>query len=312
MADDQQDLLRILEAHGQQFLESFPSPALNGKRKTEEEEGKKEGKRKRQKTELDQNKSDESEAEWTGFDSILSDDEVGEEEEDDPGDEDDQFVYETHLHQPDVVVFSDVQVGSSSKSVKAQMKAFMSSKVTKLTQDVRVNPSNGGVSEEDDDELTNAQNDALLHRLVHTQILSGSLKPDLDLKPAQRRKALAGRVLEASGKAKLGKGENAVRSAERNRAAQHVREGILEKQKERNRKELEEAKHMGNYHPTLKGLFDASASKTRNKKREKGLKLGVGSFKGGILRLGRNEIEAAERGSFGGRSRGSHRRGGKR
>ena len=69
------------------------------------------------------------------------------------------------------------------------------------------------------------QNDAILHRLVHTKILSGSLDPELDLTPAQRRKALAGRVLEATGKVKLGKGENVVRSKEHNKAAKHIRDG---------------------------------------------------------------------------------------
>ena len=77
---------------------------------------------------------------------------------------------------------------------------------------------------------------------MHTQLLSGSLNPDLDLTPAQRKKALAGRVLEAAGKAKLGKGEATVRHAERNRAAKHVRDGLHEKQKERQKKELEEVR----------------------------------------------------------------------
>lgn len=57
--------------------------------------------------------------------------------------------------------------------------------------------------------------------------------------PAQRRKALAGRVLEAAGKAKLGKGETAVRAKERNKAAKHVRDGLVAKQKERGQKQLE-------------------------------------------------------------------------
>lgn len=87
---------------------------------------------------------------------------------------------------------------------------------------------------------SNAQNDALLHRLVHTRILSGSLDPDLNLTSAQRKKALAGRVLEAAGKVKLGKGEGSVRAAERNKAAKRVREGMMVKQKERQQKELEE------------------------------------------------------------------------
>ena len=86
----------------------------------------------------------------------------------------------------------------------------------------------------------NAQNDALLHKLVHTQILSGSLNSELDLTPAQRRKALAGRVVEVAGHAKLGKGESAVRTKERNKNAKRIRDGLLSKQKERSQKELEE------------------------------------------------------------------------
>ncbi len=87
---------------------------------------------------------------------------------------------------------------------------------------------------------TNAQNDALLHRLVHTKLLSGSLNADLNMTPAHRKKALAGRVLELTGQAKLGKGEKSVREGERNKAAKRVREGMLEKQKERQKQQLEE------------------------------------------------------------------------
>src|SRR5882762_7039230 len=82
------------------------------------------------------------------------------------------------------------------------------------------------------DYRSNAQNDALLHRLVHTKLLSGSLNPDVNVTPAQRKKALAGRVLELAGQAKLGQGEKAVRSKERNHAAKRVREGIANKQAE--------------------------------------------------------------------------------
>jgi hypothetical protein len=87
---------------------------------------------------------------------------------------------------------------------------------------------------------TNAQNDAILHRLVHTKLLSGSLSADLDMTPAHRRKALAGRVLELTGQAKLGKGEKSVREGERNKAAKRVRDGMLDKQKERQTQQLEE------------------------------------------------------------------------
>lgn len=87
---------------------------------------------------------------------------------------------------------------------------------------------------------TNAQNDAILHKLVHTKLLSGSLSTELDLTPAQRRKALAGRVLELTGQAKLGKGERIVRDTEKKKASKQVREGLASKQKERNQQELDE------------------------------------------------------------------------
>lgn len=46
--------------------------------------------------------------------------------------------------------------------------------------------------------------------------------------------------MEAAGRAKLGKGETAVRVKERNKNAKHIRDGLLAKQKERKQKELEE------------------------------------------------------------------------
>jgi len=116
----------------------------------------------------------------------------------------------------------------------------MSSKVSKLTQTIDDHMHAEELSEDADDEHTNVQNDALLHRLVHTKLLSGSLNSELQLTPAQRKKALAGRVLEVSGGVKLGKGEKVVREAERNKAAKRVREGLLDKKKEREKKELEE------------------------------------------------------------------------
>ena len=89
---------------------------------------------------------------------------------------------------------------------------------------------------------TQASNDLELHRLVHTRLLSGSLNPELNLTPAQRRKALEGRVLELADRAKLGQGEKDVRDAEKKRAALRIREGMKAKQKERDSKKLEEVR----------------------------------------------------------------------
>lgn len=87
---------------------------------------------------------------------------------------------------------------------------------------------------------TNVQNDALLHKLIHTDLLSKSLNQDLSVPPAKKRKALEGRILELTGDAKLGKGEKQIRAAERNKALKRVREGIIQKQKYRQKLELEE------------------------------------------------------------------------
>jgi len=156
---------------------------------------------------------------------------------------------------------------------------------------------------------TNLQNDALLHKLVHTKLLSGSLNSELELTPAQRRKALSGRVLELTGDAKLGRGERSVRTAEHNKASKKVREGLIQKQKERRAAQLEETKNLGNYHPTLKRLFDADSEAPKPKKRVRGLQMGIGSFKGGTLRLSREEINSVQgsRGSTFSRGRGSGR-----
>ncbi|KAH9947267.1 hypothetical protein B0H21DRAFT_778619 [Amylocystis lapponica] len=298
---EKEDLLRLLEAHGKQFVASFTSPPS-------QQDPRRRGGKKRK------IEDQSSEEEWQGIStprSEASDVEIF--------DDTDEEITESESaragpsRKPDVVVFSGSQVAAetSAKASRAQMKAFMSSKVSKLTQEVQESQQDGGVSDEDD-ELSNAQNDALLHRLVHTRILSGSLNPDLDLTPAQRKKALAGRVLEAAGKAKLGKGETTVRSVEHKKAAKHVREGMKVKRKERSEKELEDAKLLGNYHPTLKRLYDSSSSShSRGRKRERGMKMGVGSFRGGILKLSREEISSAEGGGSRGarRGRGSHERG---
>jgi len=55
---------------------------------------------------------------------------------------------------------------------------------------------------------------------------------------------------------------------------------------------LQEAKNLGHYHPILKKVFEASSTPTP-RKREKGLKMGVGKFINGSLHLSRNDIGKA-------------------
>ena len=50
---------------------------------------------------------------------------------------------------------------------------------------------------------------------------------------------------------------------------------------------------MGNYHPALKRLYEDGAESKQKQKRERGLKMGVGTFSGGVLKLSRQEIATA-------------------
>ncbi|KAH7916189.1 hypothetical protein BJ138DRAFT_1053460 [Hygrophoropsis aurantiaca] len=305
MADtDQQRLLELLHAHGQKFLDSFdlPSPPTK-KRKTHENHA-------LATSNVVEAESDEEESEWLGFgghgskSSYESDNET-----DNSFDQgDDGFTASSSTRLPDVIVFSDTQSKSAEKKIMdtAQKKAFMSSKASKVTAAQIAGSSSVKKDDDVDEERTNLQNDAILHRLLHTKLLSGSLHPDLNLSHAQREKALAGRVLELSGSARLGKGEKITRETERNKAAKRVREGLLRKKEERDMAQIEEAKNLGNYHPSLKKLYDSEKSETGRKKRDRGLGMGIGRFSGGTLTLSREEINSVTgRASRGGRGRGS-------
>ncbi|KAF7355220.1 hypothetical protein MSAN_01437800 [Mycena sanguinolenta] len=224
-ASSNDDLLQILNAHGQEFLSSFslPAPTSSKKRKSTESSS-----RPTKVAKLESPPESDEEEEWTGIqvDESESEEASGSDFEQ----EDDEFTSAPPTNEK-VVVFSETgRPGPSGLPSLAQKKAFMSSKVTKLREEPGVQQPESSAAE-DEEERTNVQNDALLHRLVHTKLLSGSLNADLNMTPAHRRKALAGRVLELSGQAKLGKGERSVREGERNKASKRVREGMLDKQK---------------------------------------------------------------------------------
>lgn len=68
--------------------------------------------------------------------------------------------------------------------------------------------------------------------------------------------------------------------------------------------EFAKAKHMGNYHPALKQVYETP--KSTNRKRQRGLKLGVGSFGGGVLKLSQKEAASAQ--GILGRSQGKRKR----
>lgn len=182
----------------------------------------------------------------------------------------------------DVVFFEDVSRSTSSR--KVDRKTIMTSKLCQLTADESKLHSVEGEKVE----RTNAENDAILHRLIHTKLLSGFSNPELDLTPAQRQKSLDGCILELSCKVKPGKGEKTIREEERKRASKRVRDGLLQKQEMISKQKIMEAKNLGNYHPKLKRLFESSDVLPR--KRQRGLGMGVGKFRGGCLMLGQEDI----------------------
>ncbi|EJT97612.1 hypothetical protein DACRYDRAFT_24990 [Dacryopinax primogenitus] len=196
---------------------------------------------------------------------------------------------------PVVVDFSHSRRPLSSAGQARSDKTFMSSKISKMKEDVsQRGDATAGQNEDDEQQLSDLRNDAELHRIIHTQLLSGSLDPMMDLKPSQKKKAMAGRVLEVAGKVKLGAGETDVRKEEHNKASKHIREGIRKKQKERAAQDLEEAKQLGNYHPTIKRLFAASSQPSAPNKRARGIGSGVGKFVGGTLKLSHAEIASVQ------------------
>ncbi|KZT62401.1 hypothetical protein CALCODRAFT_490234 [Calocera cornea HHB12733] len=293
--DDRDAMLAALEAHGRAFLQSFPASA-NPMR----------GIKRKRDAPIDSHAS-------SPESSTLSQSDVeGEEWQGFPGDEDDNDQTTLGASKSDerrtdrsdaerlgkapvVVDFSHtVRLQQKVGTVRLD-KTFMSSKVSKVRKDTSTSADTKVAPGEDaEQQISDLRNDAELHRLIHTQLLSGSLDPMMDLKPSQKRKAMAGRVLEAAGKVKLGVGENDVRKEERNKAAKRIREGINRKEKERAHRDLEEAKQLGNYHPTIKRLFAASSQSSETGKRARGIGSGVGRFVGGALKLSQTEIASVQ------------------
>jgi len=199
----------------------------------------------------------------------------------------------TSIH---IVDYSKSLEAQKMREVDSDRKNFMSSSISKVTRG-KLPTSKMDLNEETDivkEERCNLENDAILQRMIHTELLSGSLKPELDLTSAQRQKALAGRIEEIAGSSMIGKGEDAIRKSERNRLSKHIRDGIRNKRAKVHAAKIAESKELGNYHPSLKKSFADMDEATRPIKRVRGLKLGVGRFKGGVLHLSRDDLSGLD------------------
>lgn len=64
---------------------------------------------------------------------------------------------------------------------------------------------------------------------------------------------------------------------------------------------------MGNYHPAFKKMFQDPLEKNAKRNRERRLRMGIGSYGGGVLRLSKQDVESVQGGPTRSRIRGGRR-----
>lgn len=286
-------LLDILQSHGEQFLSTFNQVPTPKKRKRIADMEKMQPIKSNKSLEGNDTTSDDLgwSEEWTGIVSSRAEsDEAIQVENKATAQERIKSPTMSGQRQPDVIIFSGATTTKSTQS-RAQLKAFMSSKVSRLKEEAKKAEDGSHGDSDEADVIKNAKNDKLLHNLVHTQLLPSSLNPEMNSSSAQRRKFMEGRIVELAGGAKLGKGEKLLRKEEQNKHAKHVRDGLVEKHRKKQKQKLEDERELGNYHPIIKGLLDDSLPSASNWKRQRGLGMGIGTFKGGYLDIAKETVK---------------------
>ncbi|KAG0074742.1 hypothetical protein BGZ93_001516 [Podila epicladia] len=188
----------------------------------------------------------------------------------------------------EVVVFDASKVGSKGTSSSAggtefNFKKFMSSKISKLDE-APAPMENPLTAEEKAEELENKRNDAELHSLIKASRLLEQYNAD-QLDGAERRRHQRDQLVN------LG-----IQTKEKIKVPFQISIGMMAKQRERDIKELEEAKNNGTYHKSIKHTFAAAGGKKKEKSRsDRGLKSSMGRFKNGTLILTEKEIKSVQR-----------------
>ncbi|KAF9314123.1 hypothetical protein BG003_004497 [Podila horticola] len=189
----------------------------------------------------------------------------------------------------EVVVFDASKVGgkgatsSSAGGTEFSFKKFMSSKISKLDE-APAPMENPLTAEEKAEELENKRNDAELHSLIKASRLLEQYNAD-QLDGADRRRHQRDQLVN------LG-----IQKKEKIKVPFQISIGMMAKQRERDIKELEEAKNNGTYHKSIKHTFAAAGGKKKEKSRsDRGLKSSMGRFKNGTLILTEKEIKSVQR-----------------
>ncbi|KAJ2959372.1 hypothetical protein NQZ79_g5151 [Umbelopsis isabellina] len=195
---------------------------------------------------------------------------------------------DTNNKGPQVVVFSD---STSKKTVtgtsKAEYKAFMSSKVSKM--EAPPPPPPKSVKELEEEEENQAHDRELKELLATSKLLEEYVSPcmykELEEMTGKERRRHNMNKLETLG----------VKKSKALKMPIQMRLGMDQKQKEREQKKLQEAKDIGLYDKSLKHLYAAAVKPKDNKPRDKGITSGIGKMRGSTLTLSKNEIKRVER-----------------
>ncbi|KAF9118423.1 hypothetical protein BGW39_001205 [Mortierella sp. 14UC] len=188
----------------------------------------------------------------------------------------------------EVVVFDSSKidrkgVSAAGGSADFSFKKFMSSKISKLDE-APPPMENPLTAEEKAEELEMKKNDAELHTLIKSsRILEQFAAEQLD--GVERRRHQRDQLVN------LG-----IQKKQNVKVPLQIKFGMMAKQRERDIKELEEAKNNGTYHKGIKHTFAAAGGKKKEKARsDRGLKSSMGRFKNGTLVLTEKEIKSVQR-----------------
>ncbi|GAB5588288.1 hypothetical protein Unana1_03188 [Umbelopsis nana] len=181
---------------------------------------------------------------------------------------------------PEVVVFADTPKKIVTGTSKAEYKAFMSSKVSKMEAPPLPPPKSAKELEEEEENLAH---DRELKELLATSKLLEEYEME-EMTGKERRKYNMNK-LETLG----------VKKSKPQKMPIQMRLGMDKKQKERDQKTLQEAKDIGIYDKSLKHLYAAASKPKEQKKRDRGIGSSIGKMKGSTLVLSKTEIKRVER-----------------
>ncbi|RIA96507.1 hypothetical protein C1645_754916 [Glomus cerebriforme] len=181
--------------------------------------------------------------------------------------------------EPEVIVFNDRSFSkclNKSSSNVIEWKSFMSHKISKVNEKPQMSLSKNVTAEEE----INKKNDKELEELLKTTKLLEKYTTE-QLTGKDRRKYNEQKMFELGAKPKKGMKIPTPISLE-----------IQSKRKEREQKNLEEAKNLGLYHQSIKHKWAASSSSSKSQQtRDKGIGMGIGKVKNGMLILSSKEIK---------------------